>query len=59
MEKKFNEYIKEEAMKKEKHPVYCWLMAFLLLLLLAGIILLVCGVRLGPGVFFLMDQHSI
>ena len=46
-------------MRKEKHPVYRWLMAFLLLLLLAGIILLVCGVRSGPGILFLPGLHSV
>ena len=46
-------------MRKEKHPVYRWLMAFLLLLLLAGIILLVYGVRMGPGILFLPGLHSV
>ena len=59
MEKKFDHLYKEEAMKKEKHPVYRWLMAFLLLLLLAGIILLVYGVRSGPGILFLPGLHSV
>lgn len=45
-------------MKKEKHPVYRWLMAFFLLLLLAGVILLVLGVQMGPGLFFLPGHHS-
>ena len=59
MEKKFDHLYKEEAMKKEKHPVYRWLMAFLLLLLLAGFILLVYGVRSGPGILFQPGQYSV
>ena len=46
-------------MKKEKHLVYRWLMAFLLLLLVAGIILLVVGIQMGPGLFFLPGQKIV
>ena len=35
-------------MKKERHPVYGWMMAGLMLLLLLGVALLVMGLILGP-----------
>ena len=51
--------MKKNAMKKEKHPVYRWLMGFLLMLLLAGIILLIAGIQKGSGPFFLPGYQSI
>ena len=58
-EKKFDYIMKEKNMKKEKHPVYRWLMAFLLMLLLAGIILLIAGIQKGSGPFFLPGYQSV
>lgn len=46
-------------MKKEKHPVYRWLMAFLVLLLLAGVLLLAAGIQMGPESFFLPGKNSV
>ena len=46
-------------MKKQKHPVYRWVMGGLILLLALGIVLLVLGLALGQDRLYLPRDITI